>query len=49
VKEFSKLNLKCGFIPVINGATGKVIKEHKQYGNNTSKAFNGFSTKKQLY
>jgi hypothetical protein len=41
--------MKCFVIPVIIGATGIVTKGLKKTGNNTRKAFNRFSTKKQLY
>jgi hypothetical protein len=42
-------NMKCFVIHEIIGATGIVIKELKKSGNNIRKAFNRFSTKKQLY
>jgi hypothetical protein len=40
-------NIKCFVIPIIIKATGTVTK--KISGNNTRKAFNRLSTKKQLY
>jgi hypothetical protein len=43
-------NMKCFVIPVIIGATGIVTTGLKKISwNNTRKAFNRFSTKKQLY
>jgi hypothetical protein len=43
-------NMKCFVIPVITGATGIVTRGLKKIsGDNTRKAFNRFSTKKQLY
>jgi hypothetical protein len=41
--------MKCFATPVIIGATGIVTKGLKNPGNNTKKAFNRFSTEKQLY
>jgi hypothetical protein len=41
--------MKYFLIPVITGATGIVTKGQKISGKNTRKAFNRFSTKKQLY
>jgi hypothetical protein len=43
-------NMKCFVTPVITGATGIVTRGLKYIsGNDTRKAFNRFSTKKQLY
>jgi hypothetical protein len=41
-------NMKCFVIPIIIGATGIVNRGLKKSGNDTRKAFNRFSTKKQL-
>jgi hypothetical protein len=43
-------NMKRFVIPVITGATGIVTRGLKKIpGNDTRKAFNRFSTEKQLY
>jgi uncharacterized protein YpmB len=38
-------NLKCMIIPVITGATGKITKGLKKFGNHTKKTFSRFTTK----
>jgi hypothetical protein len=41
--------MKCFVTPVTTGGTGVVIKGLKKSGNNTTKAFDRFCTKRKPY